>query len=253
MSLFLYYNSKNNGLVKENNRALGDFIKEHDEKDRKSSLHKQSLYIPNNDALISVHTTPHVSSQAKGIKLAMYATISLGKKMVINFHDKTLCHPVTRVCATPGDWGMLFDGIIQLYDSIYTSETPINTYFDVIEKNIVDTSGNYTDKIVNVTSRLAEISDNLPNSIYINNRTLIGRMKKACVLLLKTFADQGVGEILNTPTKRDKIESNMHSIFGFLSQSDKVLGWFNYHAHTAPMLSANSSCAPQSNSAERES
>ena len=29
MSLFLYYDSKNNGLVKENNRALGDFIKEH--------------------------------------------------------------------------------------------------------------------------------------------------------------------------------------------------------------------------------
>lgn len=247
MSLFLYYDSKNNGLVKENNRALGDFIKEHDEKERKTSLHKQSLYIPNNDALISVHTTPQCS------KLAMYATISLGKKMVINFHDKTLCHPVTRVCATPGDWGMLFDGIIQLYDSIYTSETPINTYFDAIEKNIVDTSGNYANKMVNVTSRLAEISDNLSNSIYINNKTLIGRMKKACVLLLKTFADQGVGEILNIPMKRDKIESNMHSIFSFLSQCDKVLGWFNYHAHTAQEPSANSSCAPQSSSAEQES
>ena len=216
MSLHLYYDSKK-GLVKKDNYACGCYIQEHDEKGWETPLHEQTLVIPNSNVKIVAHTNLHF-----GPKSYMYATISVMDKVVLNFHDTTLCHSVSNVYAKPGDWNALFDGIIQLYYSIYNSENPINTYFDAIDEIINNTTGISVEKTINVTNRLAEISDNLQKSIYSDNKIVVMRMKRACKILVRNVINNGIkGSV--TELRHNTIEKNLHSIFRYLAERDEML------------------------------
>ena len=216
MSLLLYYDSKK-GLVKRDNYACGCYIQEHDEKGWETPLHEQTLVIPNSNVKIVAHTNLHY-----GPRSYMYATISVMDKVVLNFQDTTLCHSVSNVYAKPGDWNALFDGIILLYNSIYNSENPINKYFDVIDEIVNDTTGISVEKILIVTNRLAEISDNLQKSIYSDNNIVIMRMKKACKILVRNIINHGIkGSV--TELRHKTVEKNLHSIFRYLAERDEML------------------------------
>ena len=216
MSLLLYYDSKK-GLVKSENCACGCYIQEHDEKGWEIPLHEQTLLIPNSNVKIVVNTNLHY-----GPKSYMNATISVMDKVVLNFHDTTLCHSVKNVYAKPGDWNALFDGIIQLYNSIYNSEKPINTYFDAIDEIINNTTGISVEKTFNVTNRLAEISDNLQKSIYSDNIIVVMRMKRACKILVRNVINNGIkGSV--TELRHNTIEKNLHSVFKYLAERDEML------------------------------
>ena len=152
----------------------------------------------------------------------MHATINVMDKIVLNFHDTTLYHSVNYVYAKPGDWDALFDGIIQLYNSIYNSEKPINTYFDAIDKIVNHTTGISVEKIINVTNRLAEISDNIQKSIYRDNKIVVMRLEKTCKILMRNIINHGIiGPV--TELRHNTIEKNLHSIFKYLTERDEML------------------------------
>jgi len=216
MSLYLYYDSKR-GLVKSQDFAIGSYIIEHDEKGRKDPLHEQTLEIPNLNVKIVVITNLHYGSWSY-----MYATISMMNKNVLNFHDTSLKHSVMKVYAKPGNWDMLFDGVIKLYNSIYNSETQINAYFDEIVNRTIDATGHTVDVFVEITTRLAELADSIAGSIFSDNATLRIRMRKTCGLVIRRISTD-LDKKLITESQYDKIESNLHSVFRYLTERDEIL------------------------------
>lgn len=208
MSLYLYYDSKK-GLVKEENHAMGSyFIQEHNER----GMNEQTMELPNSNVKIVVRTKANSF---------MVATISIMDKIVLNFHDTTLSRPIHKVSVKPGDWNALFDGIIQLYNSIYISETPINAYFDTIDEKLNKTKSISYETINNVSSRLAEISDKIQGSIYCDSLIVKQRMKKACKIMVRTLINYGI-EGLITDIKHKTIEANLKSITKYLADQDMM-------------------------------
>ena len=216
MSLYLYYDSKK-GLVKEENYVCGSHIEEHDEKGKLVPLHEQTLVIPNLNIKIVVRTNLHYGS-----KSYMNATITMMDKNVLNFLDISLRHPIKQVYSDPGNWDMLFDGIIALYNSIFNSEKPINTYFDEIVNGIKGTDGCTVDKMVDISTRLAEIADSLSGSIYYDNPTVKARMRRTCGLMIRHIS-QNWDKKWITAGRHNTIEANLHSILKYLSEQNEVL------------------------------
>lgn len=214
MSQMLYYDSKRKSLVKGDNRAIGPYIQEHDEKGEKTLLAKQELEIPENNVKIVVKTNLHYGS-----KSYMNATISMADKTIFNFLDTSLSHSVYIVHANPGDWDNLFDRIINLYNSVYNSETHINKYFDNIKEILEDSTGVDKNKEIQSIRRLAEIVKKLPESIFFDNITIDKRIQEVCTSLFKKI----ITEKVKTTWDRQEIESDLHDIFFYLSNRDEVL------------------------------
>lgn len=215
MSLYLSYDPKR-GLIKEENRAYGNYIQEHDERGGKSPLHEQTLEIPERNVKIVVKTKLHV-----GAASYMNASISMMDKPVLNFIDASLKHAIWIVYAKPLDWNALFDGIIKLYNSIFNSEIPINGYFDAVEKVINDASHNkYFERMVDVIKRLGEISDKLSGSIYGDNEIVHRRMKQTCRLLMQSINKDMQNQTFSTSIYL--VESYLHMIFRYLAERNAL-------------------------------
>lgn len=217
MSLMLYYDSKRKSLVKEDNRSIGPCIQEHDEKGKKALLAEQELKIPESNVKIVVKTNLHNGSWSY-----MNAAITMADKTIFNFHDTSLSNSVCIVSANPGDWDNLFDGIINLYNSIYNSETYINKYFDNIKDVLKDMSGHNENKGMQAIKRLTEIVNKLPESIYFDNILLDERIKEACTLLFRKIIIDKANTTWDKEN-RQEIESDLHDIFNFLSNRNEVL------------------------------
>lgn len=217
MSLMLYYDSKRKSLVKEDNRVCGPYIQEHDEKGKRALLAEQELEIPESNVKVVVKTNLH-----NGQWSYMNAAISMADKTIFNFHDTSLSHSICIVSANPGDWDGLFDGIINLYNSIYNSETHINKYFDIIKEVLKDTTGLNGNKEKQAIRRLTEIVKKLPESIYFDNILIDDRIKEVCTLLFHIII---IDKSTTTWDKkiRQEIESDLHDIFCYLSSRDEVL------------------------------
>lgn len=239
MALHLYYDSKK-GLVKAQNYAVGNYIMEHDEKGWDAPHHEQVLEIPGRNVKIMVNT-----NLGWGVKSFMNAKISMMDKSVLNFLDTSLKHSVLIVYAEPGNWNMLFDGIIELYNTIYNSEKAVNAFFDVMEDTIYSI-GNDVEKIVNVTTRLSELSESLSNSIYADSKVIKMRMRRVCKVLIQNIEENcgkvqieivgqetiqksvfmyGRGKIM-TDRQQNKIENNFNKIMLYLVEQNEVLNVF---------------------------
>jgi len=234
MALNLYYDSKK-GLVKAQNYAVGNYIMEHDEKGWDAPHHEQVLEIPDRNVKITVNT-----NLGWGPKSFMNARISMMDKNVLNFLDTTLRYPVDKVCVKPGDWKELFDGIINLYNSIYNSEAPINSFFDMVEETIKATDCTI-EKMVFVTTRLSELSEMLPDSVYADSRIIEKRMRNACCILFQNIEEkcdrvsisdgQGsslrkvirYGKSIMSDEQQNRIESNLQSILKYLAERNAIL------------------------------
>lgn len=217
MSLMLYYDSKRKSLVKEDNHSIGPFIQEHDEIGRNALHAEQELEIPESNVKIVVKTNLHNGSWS-----FMNATISMAGKTIFNFFDTSLSHCVYIVSANPGDWDSLFDGIINIYNSIYNSETLINKYFDVIKDVLNETSGQKENKEPQAIKRLSEIVKKLPDSIYFDNTLINDRIIEVCTLFFQKIIMDKPQTTLDKKI-RQEIESELHDIFCYLSNRDEVL------------------------------
>lgn len=217
MSLMLYYDSKRIRLVKEENRACGPYIQEHNESGYEADLAKQVLEIPERNVKVVVETNLNF-----GAKSYTRASISMADKTIFNFLDTSLSHSVSIVSAKPGDWNSLFDGIINLYNSIYNSETHINKYFDVIKDVLKDTSGHNENNVMQAIRRLTEIVRKLPESIYFDNILIDDRIKEVCSLLFQKIIFDKAKTTWDKKI-RQEIESDLHDIFYYLSNRDEVL------------------------------
>ena len=217
MSLMLYYDSKRKSLIKEDDRACGPCIQEHDGKGKKALLAEQELEIPENNVKIVVQTNLHYGTWSY-----MVAKISMADKAIFNFFDTSLSHSVSIVSANPGDWNSLFDGIISLYNSIYNSETYINKYFDVIDEVLQYKTGLNNNKEMQAIRRLTEIVKKLPESIYFDNIVIDDRIKEACTLLLRKIIIDKAKTTWNK-NNRQEIESILQDIIFYLSNRDEVL------------------------------
>lgn len=216
MSLYLYYDN-NKGLVKSQFSAVGEYIMEHDEKGWDAPHHEQTLEIPNRNVKIVVNT-----NLGWGPRSYMVAKISMIGKSVLNFLDTSLKHSVKIVYAEPGNWDMLFDGIISLYNNIFNSENSINAYFDEINKCLVNTTGNPVDKMVEVTTRLSEVADCLSDSIFSDSQTARRRMRKTCGLVIRQISSNWDKKWI-TEGRHKKLEANLHSIVLYLAEKGEIL------------------------------
>lgn len=216
MGLMLYYDLTRKRLVKEDSFAGGPFIQEHNEKGKNAPLAKQELEIPESSVKIIVKTNLHY-----GAKSYMRASISMTNRTIFNFIDARLSHPVCNITANPEDWDSLFDGIISLYNNRLNSEVFINKYFDIIKDTLNDIKIN-ENSIALVTRRLAEISRNLPDSIYYDNILIDNRIIEVCALLFRKIIIDKTKSIWDKKI-RQEIESNLHDIFYYLSNRDEVL------------------------------
>lgn len=226
MALQLYYDNFK-GLVKSNDYAIGQSITEHDDRGWKTPLHLQTLEIPSRNVKIVVKTNLHY-----GVRSYMKATISLMDKSVLNFLDTNMCHSVNMVYADPGDWNMLFDGIINLYNNIYNSENSVNSYFDVIEETI--NASKAVNTMSDAVARLAEVAEGLPDSIYCDSTIIDKRMKSACRLMVQHIMENW-GNVLLTEEKHQTIETDLHSIFKYLADRKELL---NVLANTSQRLAS---------------
>lgn len=217
MSLMLYYDSKRKSLVKEDDHSIGPYIQEHDEKGKKALLSEQELEIPESNVKIVVKTNLHYGSWSY-----MNAAIRMADKTIFNFLDTSLSHSVYVVSANPGNWDGLFDGIINLYNSIYNSETHINKYFDVIKEVLNDTSGHYEDKELQAIKRLSEIVRELPESIFFDNILIDDRIKEVCTMLFRKIIIDKPKTTLYKKNSQE-IETDLHDIFCHLSNRNEVL------------------------------
>ena len=217
MSLHLFYDPKK-GLVKQDNYACGCYIQEHDEKGREAPHHEQTLVIPERNVKIVVRTNLHYGGRSY-----MYATMTMMDKTVLNFLDTSYRHSVKIVHAEPGNWDMLFDGIIELYNNIFNIEKPINTYFDGLVEEIVGEGGGTVDKMVNVTTRLAEVADGISESVYYDNPTLRIRLRKTCGLVIRHISKNWGNTTWITEGKHKTLEENLHCILKYLTDSNEVL------------------------------
>ena len=217
MSLMLYYDSKRKRLVIGDNRASGPYIQEHDEKGEKALLAKQELEIPENNVKIVVKTNLHYGSRSY-----MNATISMADKIIFNSLDTSLSHSVYIVYANPGDWENLFDGIINLYNSIFNTETHINKYFDVIKEILKDKTGLNERKEIQAIRRLTEIVKKLPESLCFDDILIDKRITEVCTMLFRKII---IEKAKKTWDKKiwQEIESDLHDIFFYLSNRDEVL------------------------------
>lgn len=77
MSLMLYYDSKRKRLVKEENRACGPYIQEHNESGYEADLAKQVLEIPERNVKVVVETNLNF-----GAKSYIRASISMADKTI---------------------------------------------------------------------------------------------------------------------------------------------------------------------------
>lgn len=213
MALQLYYDNSR-GLVKSTNGAIGQSIIEHDQKGWGAPLHEQILEIPSRNVKIVVHT-----NFGWGPRSYMNARICMMDKNVFNFIDTCLGYSINKIYAKPGDWNMLFDSIINLYNGIYNCEKSINSYFDAIEEAINGSSS--VNKISDAIARLAEISDNLSDSIYADNIFIDKRMKGACRLLVAHIVDNW-NKVRLSNEEHQKIEANLQSIFRFFSGRKEI-------------------------------
>lgn len=220
MSLMLYYDLNRKCLVKDDNRACGPYIQEHDEKGKKALLAEQELEIPENNVKIVVKTNLHYGSWSY-----MIATISMADKTIFNFLDTSLSHSVYVVSAIPGDWDNLFDGIINLYNSIYNSETHINNYFDTIKDLLSESTKLNDNNVMLVIKRLTEILKKLPDSVYFDNILINERIKEVCALLFSKIITDKTKTTLDK-NNRHEIETNLHDIFCYLSNHNEVLAVF---------------------------
>ena len=215
MSLFLSYDAKR-GLVKEANRAYGNYVQEHDERGGNAPLHEQTLEIPERNVKIVIKTKLHA-----GAASYMNATISMMDKPVLNFIDTSLRHAIWIVYAKPADWNTLFDGIIKLYNSIFNGEKPINDYFDAIERVINNpTDDQYFERLVDVVRRLGEISDRLAGSIYGDNEIVHRRLKQACRVLVQSLNKSMQNQKFSTSISL--VEPYLHMVFKYLAGRDAI-------------------------------
>ena len=210
MALHLYFDGKN-GLVKSNNYAMGCSIIEHDEKGTKSPLHEQTLEIPERNIKIVVRTNLHYGS-----KSYMYARITMMDKYVFNFLDNSLLHFVDIIFAIPGDWDMLFDRIINVYDSIFCSENVINLYFDAIDKAVKGEKIHKGNELNNAIMRLSEIADKQSSSIFFDNTVVNNRMKDSCRLLIKRIME------LKMSDDSKPWEKELRSVFNYLADREEI-------------------------------
>lgn len=213
MALQLYYDTSK-GLVKSSNGAVGQSIIEHEQKGWEAPLHEQILEIPNRNVKIVVHT-----NLGWGPRSYMNAKITMMDKIVFNFHDTSLLHPINLIYVKPGDWNNLFDNIIYLYNNIFNSENSINAYFDSIEESI--NSANTVNKVIDALSRLAEISDGFPNSIYCDNIVLCKRMRKACRLMIQHIMETYQNVEL-TAISYQPIETKLQCVFKYLFDRKEI-------------------------------
>lgn len=216
MSLMLYYDLTRKRLVKEDSFAGGPFIQEHNEKGENAPLAKQELEIPESSVKIIVKTNLHY-----GARSYMKASISMANRTIFNFMDDRLSRSVCNITANPGDWGSLFDGIINMYNNRLNSEVFINKYFDVIKDTLNDIKIN-ENTIALVTRRLAEISRNLPDSIYYDNILIDNRIKEVCAFLFRKIIIDKTKTIWDKKI-RQEIELNLHDLFSYFSSRDELL------------------------------
>lgn len=210
MALHLYFDGKK-GLVKSNNYAIGCSIIEHDEKGIKCPLHEQTLEIPERNIKIVVRTNLHYGS-----KSYMYARIIMMDKNVLNFLDNSLLHSVDIIFAMPGDWDMLFDRTINIYDSIFCSENYINSYFDAIDEAVKGEKPQKGNELNNAIVRMSEIADKQSFSIYCDNTVLNDRMKNSCRLLIKRIMG------LKIPDDSKPWEKELRSVFNYLADREEI-------------------------------
>jgi len=210
MALHLYYDSKK-GLVKSNNYAVGCYITEHDEKGIKCPLHEQTLEIPERNVKNIVRTNLHYGS-----KSYMNARITMMDKYVFNFLDNSLLHSVDIIFANPGDWDMLFDRIINVYDSIFCSENNVNSYFDAIDEAVKGEKSQKGNELNNAIVRMSEIADKQSFSIYCDNTVLNDRMKNSCRLLIKRIMG------LKIPDDSKPWEKELRSVFNYLAEREEI-------------------------------
>lgn len=216
MPLYLSYNPKK-GLIKGNGGVIyGNYICEHDEKGKETPLHEQSLEIPCQDMKIVVRTNLHYGS-----KSYMNASITMRDKLVLNFADTSLSHSIKIIHANPGDWDVLFDEIINLYNTIYNCGDSISNYFNAIDEKLKDTPSKNLDVLINITDRLAEISDELSKSIYSDNIIIKKRMKITCRNLVQNIS-KGYQDKWITAGQRCKIETNFQHIFKHLAEHEEI-------------------------------
>lgn len=211
MPLYLSYDPKK-GLIKSNDGVInGNCISEHDEKGWDTPLHEQSMEIPGQDVRIVVRTNFHFGS-----KSYMNASITMRDKLVLNFTDTNLSHSIKIVHAEPGNWEALFEGIINLYNSIYNSKEFITNYFNAIDEKLKDISSKNQDILVAITDRLAEISEELSKSIYSDSVIINNRMKYTCRKMVLNISKGYQGKWL-TAGQRSKIENNLQHIFKYIA------------------------------------
>lgn len=217
MALMLSYDLKRNCLVKEKGRALGPYILEHDEKGYKNELANQSLEIPDRNIKIDVKTNFHYGSASY-----LRATITQNDKIIFNFIDTIFLRSICRVESDPVDWSSFFDEIITLYTSIYNSESYINKYFDEINAVISTASDCNDNKMMLVTSRLAEIIEKMPESVFADNILLSTRIKESCILLLQSIILEGKDSQW-IKKYQQVVEKNLHVIVCHLSERNELL------------------------------
>lgn len=201
------------------NQPKGDYIIQHDEKGMFCPLHEQTLYIPERNVKITVWTNLHYGS-----KSYMNAAITMMDRNVLNFFDTSLLSSIKKVKAKPGDWNMLFDDIVRLYNNIYNSEKSINTYFDIIEEAVVGKNTKAGTELHYAVVRLSEITCELSNSIYCDSEVIKFRIKKACHLLIKRLMSLKISSNCKPWTKE------LNGIFRYLSEREMivdVLFWTN--------------------------
>lgn len=212
MALYLSYNHKK-GLVKQENTAYGCYIQEHDEAGWESPLHEQILEIPEHNMKIIVRTNLHYGSRS-----FMNARISMMDKPVLNFIDNSLCHSVEIVYAKPGDWNSLFDNIILLYNSIYSCEKYVNSYFDTLDEAIKGTNVKVDNDLNNAIVRLSGITSILKDSIYGDSIILDQRIKKTCHLLVRRIMDLRYDSTNPKPWAKE-----LQCIFNYLGEREELV------------------------------
>lgn len=217
MGLMLYYDSKSNRLVKEDSVARGSYIEEHDKKGYKHKLAKQELEIPESNVKIVVETNLDY-----GRASFMRATLNQNDRTILNFFDTNLSRSVCYVSAKPKEWSAFFDDIIKTYNNIHNVENYANKYFDAIKDTLNETIVLNKITAMMISKRLAEIVENLPESIYFDNILINARIKEVIVLLLQRIMTDGPNLIVDK-SDRQEVESNLHVIFSYLSNRDEML------------------------------
>ncbi len=146
----------------------------------------------------------------------MYARITMMDKYVFNFLDNSLLHFVDIIFAIPGDWDMLFDRIINVYDSIFCSENVINLYFDAIDKAVKGEKIHKGNELNNAIMRLSEIADKQSSSIFFDNTVVNNRMKDSCRLLIKRIME------LKMSDDSKPWEKELRSVFNYLADREEI-------------------------------